>query len=203
MKKLNFDDRDGAIYSQREIDHLRALYHTALSKLHAAKIELARRETHNLTETRKTKRLPTARLSSRIESAREDVAAAKRAFAPHNVADYAYSRSSLRQPRAFDEDAEYASGVMFPTVLLDIKDQKFLSQRTWEPWPIATQCVEYTSVMKGIGDGEQRVAHLFGGSIMGGNKSYDLIIRGAGRWEVKDLSNGNEIRPGTQGTRFY
>jgi hypothetical protein len=164
--------------------------------------ELAQRETHNVVEQRKSKKLPTMMLQKQIERALEDVASAKRAYAPFNLADYEYSRST-RQPRTFNEDEEFKSGVNYIDKLLDIKDEKYSNCVDWLAWPEESKHVDFTSVMKGIGDGEQRLAFIFGGSIMGGSKSYDLVIRGSGRWEVKDLTAGNSIRPCTQGTRAY
>lgn len=192
-----------AIFSQHEANRLRTLYHGALQKLHNLRQELARRETHNVVELRKSKKLPIMLLQKQIERALDDVASAKRAYAPFNPADYEYTRSSSRQPKSFDEDEEFKSGVNYLDKFLDITDAKYADCNDWIAWPEESKHVDFISVMKGIGDGEQRLAYLFGGSIMGGSKSYDLVIRGSGRWEVKDLTAGNSIRPCTQGTRMY
>lgn len=192
-----------AIFSQFEANRLKTLYHNTLQRLHNLREELTRRELHNTIEQRKTKKLPVSLLQKQIERSLEDVASAKRAYAPFNPADYDYSRSTARQAKTFDEEEEFKSGVNYLERLLNIKDEKCINCNDWIPWPEESKHVDFISVMKGIGDGEQRLAFLFGGSIMGGSKSYDIVIRGSGRWEVKDLTAGNSIRPCTQGTRMY
>lgn len=191
------------IYSTDESQALKALYHSAINRYHAMRKELRRREAFNVVETRKSKKLPTSLLQKQVERAKVDVLNAKKAYAPHNVLDCTYSRTNPTQPPVATDDAEFRSGIAYDDRLLNFDDYSGQTSPVWVEWPEEARKVDFVSVMKGFGDGEQRIAYTFGGSMMGGNKSYDIFIRDHGRWEVKDLTNGNDIRPGTQGARFY
>lgn len=192
------------IYSPDRPLALRALYHSALQKYHQMRKELNRRIAFNKVEKRKTKQLPITLLQRQVARARLDVLNAKKAYSPFNTLDISCSVStnSSSHPAA-TEEAEFRSGIAFDKPLLNFSDYSGGGEVKWSPWPEEAKSVDFVSVMKGFGDGEQRIAFIFGGSMMGGNKSYDVLIRGHGKWEVKDLTNDNEIRPGTQGTRAY
>lgn len=71
----------------------------------------------------------------------------------------------------------------------------------WQPWPKTVVNIPYEPKQKGVGPGEDRLAKLLGGRVMGGGESYDIIDSQGNKWEVKEPSGGlkGEIRPGTEG----
>lgn len=85
---------------------------------------------------------------------------------------------------------------------------------SWVPWPKNMQKLSkkgYGSAATGktgeettgTGPGEEWLAYLFGGTVAGGSKSYDLIMQNDSEtWEVKGFaSNKGQVRPGTGGRK--
>lgn len=71
----------------------------------------------------------------------------------------------------------------------------------WQTWPKEVSKISYEPKQKGVGPGEDRLAKLLGGKVMGGGESYDIVDVEGNKWEVKEPSGGlkGEIRPGTEG----
>ncbi len=71
----------------------------------------------------------------------------------------------------------------------------------WTSWPAEVKRTPYIPKQKGVGPGEERLAKLLGGKVMGGGESYDITDAEGNKWEVKEPSGGlkGEIRPGTEG----
>lgn len=67
------------------------------------------------------------------------------------------------------------------------------------PWPASVKDVPYKPKQAGVGPGEERLAHILGGSVQGGSVSYDVVDKAGNKWEVKEPDKGREIRPGTEG----
>ena len=69
----------------------------------------------------------------------------------------------------------------------------------WVAWPAASKRVSYQPTIKGTGPGEERLAKMMGGQVMGGGVSHDIEGPDGSSWEVKEPVGG-KIRAGIEGT---
>jgi hypothetical protein len=63
----------------------------------------------------------------------------------------------------------------------------------WTPWTTRSENVPFKSTQKGVGNGEAKVAAELGATMMGQNKSFDLLLERDGETkeiEVKELDKG-------------
>ena len=81
---------------------------------------------------------------------------------------------------------------MIPSISLD----------TWNTWSEESQKIPYTSEIKGVGHGEERVAYILKTKTLGQNMSYDMNLSIPGlnlKGEVKELDSANSFKSGKSG----
>jgi hypothetical protein len=69
----------------------------------------------------------------------------------------------------------------------------------WVAWPSASKRISYQPTIKGVGPGEERLAKMMKGQVMGGGVSHDIEGPDGTTWEVKEPVGG-KIRAGIEGT---
>jgi hypothetical protein len=69
----------------------------------------------------------------------------------------------------------------------------------WVSWPPASKRISYQPTIKGVGPGEERLAKMMNGQVMGGGVSHDIEGPDGSSWEVKEPVGG-KIRAGIEGT---
>ena len=72
----------------------------------------------------------------------------------------------------------------------------------WVPWSAEALAIPYKSVIKGIGHGEHRLAHILGTKPLGQNVSYDLnltIPSLHSKGEIKELDAAQSFKSGKSG----
>lgn len=67
----------------------------------------------------------------------------------------------------------------------------------WTAWPSATLKIPYAAPSTGIGPGEERLAWMMNGKVMGLSVSYDIEAADGTTWEVKEPVRG-KFRAGTE-----
>lgn len=68
-----------------------------------------------------------------------------------------------------------------------------------KPWTKASSKFSYIPNKPGVGPGEEKLAAELGGKIMGGSVSYDVLLPGGKKLEVKELDKEGALRTGTEG----
>lgn len=66
-------------------------------------------------------------------------------------------------------------------------------------WSNASAKFPYAPNRPGVGPGEEKLAAELGGKIMGGSVSYDVMLPGGEKLEVKELDKDGALRTGTEG----
>ena len=73
---------------------------------------------------------------------------------------------------------------------------------TWVPWSAEALTIAYNSVIKGIGHGESRLAHILGTKPLGQNVPYDMNLAIPSlhpKGEVKELDSAQSFKSGKSG----
>jgi len=146
-----------------------------------------------------------AKFEDAVEKAREK-------YGKYNPAAVGYKRTSKKaeKEKPADETPEFKNPFKgFKWSGGPVIDRKPVAMQ-WVPWP---EDVEKFSSAKfgkqkegergeavGTGPGEKWLASLFGGSVVGGGSSYDIIMPGGTKCEVKELDSASSlVRPATEG----
>jgi hypothetical protein len=108
-------------------------------------------------------------------------------YDPHNYS-YNFEEREVRLP--MDRSAD-----LFPLALIPIEK---LPKNTWVTWPDSVADIKFGSVndkentdrvrVDGVGPGENRIAAIVGGLVMGPFVSYDIALPDS-KWEVKSISS--------------
>jgi len=86
-------------------------------------------------------------------------------------------------------------------------DKSGKAKNMWNTYKDMIDDIPYESTMQGVGPGEQRLAKILGGKVLGPSSSYDLALLGPDgkiveTWEVKEPDEQGQIRPGTEGVKI-
>lgn len=134
----------------------------------------------------------------------DELAAATKMYRIFNPEIVGYERDVKKS----SEETADTSAPASKNALMKIADVKPLQWYKWETFSKNVRSFpKYGSARggeeradSGVGPGEERLAFIFGGEVMGGGVSYDVVTPDKRKWEVKALEKPSEtIRPGTEG----
>lgn len=80
-----------------------------------------------------------------------------------------------------------------------LRENSISAAEVSQRWTQASAKFSYAPNRPGIGPGEEKLAAELGGKIMGGSVSYDILLPGNKKLEVKELDERGALRTGTEG----